>query len=62
MVWSCVIDCMALALRPAKGVGGSQTKHAISPNGRAVALPSSLSDAGCRSDDCMPRHGSNLNH
>ncbi|GFH29768.1 hypothetical protein HaLaN_28486, partial [Haematococcus lacustris] len=48
-LWSCVTDCMALALRSAKGVGGSQTK-------------SSLSDARGRSDDCMLRNGSNLNH
>ncbi|GFH21177.1 hypothetical protein HaLaN_18424 [Haematococcus lacustris] len=47
MVWICVTDCMALALRSAKGVGGHR------PN---------LSDAGGRSDDCMPRSGSNLNH
>ncbi|GFH17969.1 hypothetical protein HaLaN_14699, partial [Haematococcus lacustris] len=74
---SYVTDCMALALRSAKGVGGHRPKYGeevgsvphrcnrfpirLLPPTRMLML-SSLSDAGGRSDDCMLRNGSNLNH
>ncbi|GFH33009.1 hypothetical protein HaLaN_32318, partial [Haematococcus lacustris] len=60
MVWSCATDCMALALRSAKGVGGHRPKSKWSSCG--TALKSSLSDAGGRSGDGMLRNGSNLNY
>ncbi|GFH14602.1 hypothetical protein HaLaN_10691 [Haematococcus lacustris] len=62
MVWSCATDCMALALRSDKGVGGHRPKSKWSSCGIALKDGRSLSDAGGRSDDCMLRNGSNSNH
>ncbi|GFH19496.1 hypothetical protein HaLaN_16451, partial [Haematococcus lacustris] len=44
MVWSCVTDCMAMALRSPKGVGGYRPELSAHSHRRAPRMPALVFD------------------